>query len=633
MKILVIEADELTANNLVAALLSQYYTVEVAPDGETGWEFVQAFAYDLVLVDVRLPQLDGINLCQRMRGGGYTMPILLLSERDNRRDRLRGLDAGADDTYPLEPFDAEDLLARVRALLRRPVVTALPVLEWRDLRLDPSTCEVTYLGQPLSLTPKEYALLELFLRNTHRVFSCAAILDRLWAFQDVPGEYAVRTHIKDLRQKLKGVGSPADTIETVYGMGYRLKQKEIPISAPEDLIRQQTLTAIAGVWYRFQAHIREQVDILEQATDALLKQALDLELRQKAEWASHILAGSLGTFGLIKGSHLAYKIASRLQADRLWEEREARGLWDLVQALRQEIDRSSLHLIYDPAEHQDKRPLLLVVDPDRTLASTLALEAQGWGLRSQMVSGLATARQSIELETPHIVLLDLDVSQRMEDGLRFLAELTHRTPPIPVLVFTERDGLTDRIEVARAGGRTFLQKPMFPAQVFDIVTQVLHRGNPPDARVMVVDDDPKILEILRTLLEPWGLKVTTLDDPRRFWETLTAVAPDLLVVDLKMPHISGVELCQIVRNDARWGGLPIVCLTDQMDTTMIERVFAVGADDFASKPIVGPELVACILNRLERFKLWQRLAHRDGKDGRSEKVSQKAEGRREKIDG
>ena len=102
----------------------------------------------------------------------------MLSERDNRRDRLRGLDAGADDTYPLEPFDAEDLLALVRALLRRPVVTALPVLEWRDLRLDPSTCEVTYLGQPLSLTPKEYALLELFLRNTHRVFSCAAILDR-----------------------------------------------------------------------------------------------------------------------------------------------------------------------------------------------------------------------------------------------------------------------------------------------------------------------------------------------------------------------------------------------------------------------------------------------------------------------
>jgi DNA-binding response OmpR family regulator len=379
MKILAIEADELTAHNLVAALLSQYYTVEVAPDGETGWEFVQAFAYDLVLVDVRLPQLDGISLCQRMRSGGYTMPILLLTERDNRRDRLRGLDAGADDTYPLEPFDAEDLLARVRALLRRPVVTALPVLEWRDLRLDPSTCEVTYLGQPLSLTPKEYALLELFLRNTHRVFSCAAILDRLWAFQDVPGEYAVRTHIKDLRQKLKGVGAPADTIETVYGMGYRLKQKEIPIS-----------------------------------------------------------------------------------------------------------------------------------------------------------------------------------------------------------------------------------------------TQVLHRGNPPDARVMVVDDDPKILEILRTLLEPWGLKVTTLDDPRRFWETLTAVAPDLLVVDLKMPHISGVELCQIVRNDAHWGGLPIVCLTDQMDTMLIERVFAVGADDFASKPIVGPELVARILNRLERFRLWQRLAHRDGKDGRSD---------------
>lgn len=625
MKILVIEADELTANNLVAALLSQYYTVEVAPDAETGWEFVQAFAYDLVLVDVRLPQLDGISLCQWMRGGGYTMPILLVTKPDNRRDRLRGLDAGADDIYPLEPFDAEDLLARVRALLRRGGATALPVLEWGDLRLDPSTCEVTYLGQLLSLTPKEYTLLELFLRNTHRVFSCGAILDRLWAFQDVPGEYAVRTHIKDLRQKLKGVGAPADLIETVYGMGYRLKQQGMPMLAANanpmgTHLHQQTLTAIAGVWYRFQARIREQVDILEQATDALLKQALDLELRQQAEWEARTLAGSLGTFGLTKGSHLAHTIESRLQVDRLWEEREAQGLCDLVQELRREIDQSSPHLIYNPTDHRDKRPLLLVVDPDRPLASTLALEAQGWGLRSQIVSGLSTAHQSIELETPHIVLLDLDVSPRLEDSLRFLEELTHRTPPIPVLVFTKRNGLTERIEVARSGGSTFLQKPMFPTQVLDLVTQVLHRGDPPDARVMVVDDDPKILEILRTLLEPWGLKVTTLDDPRRFWETLTAVAPDLLVVDLKMPHMSGIELCQIVRNDACWGGLPIVCLTDRMDTTLIERVFAVGADDFAIKPIVGPELVARIFNRLERFKLLLRLAPRDGKDWRSGKV-------------
>lgn len=616
MKILAIEADELTANHLVAALSSQYYAVEVAPDGETGWEFVQAFVYDLVLIDVQLPKLDGISLCQQIRSGGYTLPILLLTERDNRRDRLRGLDAGADDIYPLEPFDAEDLLARVRALLRRGVAQALPVLEWGDIRLDPSTCEVTYSGQSLSLTPKEYALLELFLRNSHRVFSCGAILDRLWAFQDVPGEYAVRTHIKDLRQKLKGVGASADTIETVYGMGYRLKQKDIPNSASGigeiDLIRQQTLTAIAGVWYRFQAQIQEQVKVLEQATDALLKQALDLELRQQAECEAHTLAGSLGTFGLIEGSHLAGKIERRLQADGIWEEREARGLCNLVKALRQEIDRSSAHLVGNPAAHRDERPLLLVVDGDRALASTLAQEAQGWGLRSQIATCLSTARQSIELETPQIILLDLGVSKMTEDSLKFLAELTHRTPPIPVLVFTERDGITSRIQVARLGGSTFLQKPMNPAQAIEIVTQVLHRGDPPDARVMVVDDDPKILEILRRLLEPWGLKVTTLDDPRRFWETLAAVSPDILVIDVKMPHISGIELCQIVRNDARWGGLPIVCLTDRNDTTIVERVFAVGADDFASKPVVGPELVARILNRLERFRLLQRWSKADG---------------------
>lgn len=614
MKILAIEADEWTANRLVETLSSQYYTVEVAPDGKTGWEFVQAFTYDLVLVNVRLPQLDGIGLCQQIRAEGYTLPLLLLTERDNRYDRLRGLDAGADDIYPLEPFDGEDLLARVRALLRRGATTVFPVLQWGDLRLDPRTCEVTYADRPLSLTPKEYGLLELFLRNPHRIFSCGAILDRLWAFQDVPGEYAVRTHIKDLRHKLKDVGAPAETIETVYGMGYRLQHYEnITASDAGDTerIRQQTLTALSGVWYRFQTRIREQVEILERATDALRQRALDSELRRQAECEAHTLAGSLGTFGLMKGSHLARKIERRLQADRIWEEREARGLCELVGALRREIERSSAHLAGNSASRRDDRPLLLLVDGDRAVASALALEAQGWGLRSGVAPNLPTARKQVERETPGIVLLDLDVAPQTEDSLKFLGELTHRTPPIPVLVFTERDGLTDRLEVVREGGSFFLQKPMLPARVLDAVTQVLHRGDPPDARVMVVDDDPKILEILRTLLVPWGLKVTTLDDPRRFWDALSAFAPDLLVVDLKMPHVSGIEVCQIVRNDARWGGLPIVCLLDRVDPQAIERVFALGADDFAIKPIVGPELVARILNRLERFRLLQQLARTD----------------------
>lgn len=225
MRILVVEDDDFIAKTLTAVLSSQHYAVEVASDGQAGWELVESFAYDLILLDVMLPKLDGISLCRRLRSHGYQMPILLLTGRDSSHDKAIGLDAGADD-YLVKPFDQEELFARVRALLRRGGSTSQPILQWGNLRLDPSSCEVTYETHPIQLTPKEYSLLELFLRNSRRVFSCSAILDHIWSFDKIPGEEAVRTQIKGLRQKLKTAGAAADLIETVYGIGYRLKPLE-----------------------------------------------------------------------------------------------------------------------------------------------------------------------------------------------------------------------------------------------------------------------------------------------------------------------------------------------------------------------------------------------------------------------
>ncbi|MBE9129083.1 response regulator transcription factor [Coleofasciculus sp. LEGE 07092] len=170
-----------------------------------------------------LPKLDGISLCQRLRRSGKMTPVLMLTAKDTSSDKVMGLDAGADD-YVVKPFDLPELTARIRALLRRGSSTIPPILEWERLSLNPSSCEVTYAGQPLHLTPKEYALLELFLRNSNRVLSRSIILDRLWSFDDPPGEDAVKVHIKDLRKKLRIAGAPPDLIQTVYGLGYRLKQ-------------------------------------------------------------------------------------------------------------------------------------------------------------------------------------------------------------------------------------------------------------------------------------------------------------------------------------------------------------------------------------------------------------------------
>jgi DNA-binding response OmpR family regulator len=223
MKLLLVEDDERIADALVEDLTDQHYVIDVAYDGRTAWEMLDAFAYDLILLDVMLPEIDGISLCRDLRSRRCDTPILMLTARDTITDKVMGLDAGADD-YLVKPFDLEELSARIRSLLRRGGGSLPPVFEWGELQLDPSACEVSYAGKLLSLTPKEYSLLELFLRNSRRIFSSGQILERLWSYEEPPTEETVRSHIKGLRQKLKLAGAPADLIETVHGLGYRLRQ-------------------------------------------------------------------------------------------------------------------------------------------------------------------------------------------------------------------------------------------------------------------------------------------------------------------------------------------------------------------------------------------------------------------------
>jgi DNA-binding response OmpR family regulator len=193
----------------------------------------------------------------------------------------------------------------------------------------------------------------------------------------------------------------------------------------------------------------------------------------------------------------------------------------------------------------------------------------------------------------------LGFSNSIESGLELLAELTNNNWDLPVLVFSAVEDFANRLKVARLGGQIFLPKPVLPAVVLTAVIQVLQRSDIVHAKIMVVDDDPQMLEILRTLLEPWGFELTLLDDPNRFWETLNAFNPDLLILDVEM-SLSGIDLCQVLRNDPYWNQLPVLFLSVHKDAETVNRVFATGADDYVSKPILEPELIARIINRLER---------------------------------
>ena len=219
-RILVIEDDEAIVKVLRRGLAYEGYQVDTALDGESGLVLARDHHPDLVVLDWMLPGMDGLEVCQRLRAGGG-IPVLMLTAKDTLQDRIMGLDAGADD-YLVKPFELDELLARVRALLRRTQPERAPILTFADLTLDTSTRQAIRKGRTISLTAKEYDLLELFLRHPRQVLTREMIFDRVWGY-DFGGESnVIEVYMRYLRSKLEASGQPR-LIHTVRGVGYVLK--------------------------------------------------------------------------------------------------------------------------------------------------------------------------------------------------------------------------------------------------------------------------------------------------------------------------------------------------------------------------------------------------------------------------
>jgi two-component system, OmpR family, response regulator QseB len=224
MKILIVEDDDRIATPLAKDLMCQHHCVDIAYDGLEGWNYSQSAEYDLILLDWMLPKLDGISLCRQLRKARSHALILMLTAKDTTSDKVLGLDAGADD-YLVKPFKLEELAARIRALSRRSPEVKPSQFVHGDLILDPTTAAVTYREIPLSLTQKEYLLLEYLMRHPGQILSRSVLLEQLWNFGETSGEGTIKTHITHLRGKLRAAGDASNLIETVYGFGYRLRQQ------------------------------------------------------------------------------------------------------------------------------------------------------------------------------------------------------------------------------------------------------------------------------------------------------------------------------------------------------------------------------------------------------------------------
>jgi len=226
MKILVVEDEERVAHFIQKGLKEEGHAVDVSYDGEDGEFLAEVNDYDLIILDLMLPKKNGLIVCRELRAGGVATPVLMLTARDSVEDKVRGLDAGADD-YLAKPFAFEELLARVRALLRRQSDNKSPVLSIADLELDPISRRVSRNETPIRLTTKEYALLEYLLRNPGKVLSRTLIGEHVWDMNFDPESNVIDVYISHLRSKIdKGFDIPL--LHTLRGQGYLLSDDSPP---------------------------------------------------------------------------------------------------------------------------------------------------------------------------------------------------------------------------------------------------------------------------------------------------------------------------------------------------------------------------------------------------------------------
>ena len=224
MRILVVEDEEKVASFVKKGLEQSSYTVDTVTTGDDALAFALSTAYDAIVLDIMLPGRDGLSVVRELRTRGISTPVLALTARGSLEDKIHGLDSGCDDYLP-KPFAFDELLARLRALLRRQPASRAVKLEYSGIALDPVTRGITRDGKPIELTNKEYALLELLLRHPGQVFTRTAILESVWGYDFDAGSNVLEVYMNFLRKKIDTTGKKK-LLHTVRGVGYVLREDE-----------------------------------------------------------------------------------------------------------------------------------------------------------------------------------------------------------------------------------------------------------------------------------------------------------------------------------------------------------------------------------------------------------------------
>lgn len=371
--------------------------------------------------------------------------------------------------------------------------------------------------------------------------------------------------------------------------------------------------ALQAIWEHSRGDVLAQVDVIADAVTDALTGCLDEQTRGHAAREAHKLAGSVGTLGFAVASEHARALQHALDTPHGPPQADLPSLAELTVALRHELEggREAVPVTNVPPP-RDGSLVLLVVDDDDQRGQALLGAAEARGVRMLLATDLHRARGLIAQASPELVLLSMSIGGDVDGAMGFLAE-TSTTRPVMVLGGVHSQ--VDRVEVATCGGRGFLAPSLDPSETIAAAIDLHERLRVRGTRILAVDDDEVVLSVLSSVLGEAGLSVATCGRPTDLWKRLDEFAPDLVLLDFDMPGVSGPQLCRAMRNEPRWAGMPVIFLTSRTDVESVRTVFDAGADDYLSKPFVGPEVVARIASRLERVRLYRALADNDSLTG------------------
>ena len=272
----------------------------------------------------------------------------------------------------------------------------------------------------------------------------------------------------------------------------------------------------------------------------------------------------------------------------------------LTQLLKSELQQQPWDETVRDALGRNISLLIVGSDRDSNFMQQLVTAAELRGIKTHLATDLIQARAIFEGESIDVLLYKIVFCDG--EDLEFLEPIHRSQPNLFIVAISESARLSDRLNFVRQGGNLLLQHPIEAETVISaIVESIENLGNA--AKVLIIDDDPQVLLSLKISLLPWGFQTTTLDRPTEFWSVMEDVEPDVLVLDIDMPDLNGIELCQILRSDRHWQHLPVLFLSVHQDEKTQYQAFAIGADDYITKPVTGSTLANRILNRLRRSRI------------------------------